>query len=58
MTKKISGLVAFVATTFLVVTWSSTPGLAVGKPNYSGKYSLQEKRASTSTEVAATLNVV
>ena len=31
------GLVAFVATTFLVVTWSSKSGLAVGKPNDSAR---------------------
>ena len=58
MAKKISGLVASVAIAFLVVTWSPTVGLAVDKSNYSGKYSLQQKRGSTSAGIAATFSVV
>jgi hypothetical protein len=57
MTKQVSSRMATVAIMFLV-TWYPYAGLAVDKANYSGKYSLQEKKTPTSSETEVTLHVV
>lgn len=57
MTKRVSSRVASLAIMFLV-TWYPNMGLAVDKANYSGKYSLQEKKTPAGSETEVTLNVV
>lgn len=58
MTKQICNLVACVACIGLVVAWSANAGLAADKVNYSGKYSLQEGKATSGSETHSILSVV
>src|SRR5437764_10239853 len=54
---RVSSRVATAVIIFLVI-WFPNVGLAVEKANYSGKYSLQEKKTSIGSEPEVTLNVV
>ena len=55
MTRRVSSCAASAAIMFLVTLYPNA-GLAVDKANYSGQYSLQEKKTTAGSEV--TLKVV
>jgi hypothetical protein len=55
MTKQITKLVASVV---FLVACSGTPGMAADKANYSGKYSLQERRMASRDKIDSTIDVV
>jgi hypothetical protein len=58
MTKQISNLVACAACVGFLVACSGTPGMAADKANYSGKYSLQERKTASGNKIDSTIEVV
>jgi len=58
MMKPICGLVVYAVCMGLVMTGSAKTAQAADKANYSGKYSLQERKATSGSETDSTLEVV
>jgi hypothetical protein len=58
MTKQTSNVLACAAWIALAVVWSANTGRAADKADYSGKYSIQHRKAASGSETDSTIEVV